>query len=266
MLRRIALGFLLALLVAMPVSVQAEDVEFKTKFSWKGETFTESINGLLFRPDGDGPFPAVVLLPACGGYSKPHVAETWPKFLTGNGFATLTVSNYESRGFRRCNQWRPRGQRRMAIVHDSYGALDYLAKLPYIDGNRVAVTGFSEGANAINLFMYGRSVQKNGEPNFKAAISFYGRCNRLRRYSKDDIPLMQIVPEHDVSRTERCISMGKATDMNVQVLKGAYHGFDQPEIAFMKEDSNGNEMLYDENATKKSQELVKNFLAKHLGK
>ena len=185
----------------------------------------------------------------------------------------LSVSNFRSRNYDSCHDWQPRNRRRIGILHDSYSALNYLAKLPYVDGNRVAVMGLSEGANAINVFMFGRFMEKKDEPKFKAAISFYGRCGRLRRYSRQvkrtgkfNIPLMQIVPEFDEKIVDKCISIKGTPGIDVHVLKGAYHAFDQRDFHEEEYDQIGNKMLYNEAATKKSQKLVQNFLAKYLEK
>lgn len=247
------------------LDAQSKEIKFESKFFGDGNNSTQDIEALLFKPDGDGPFPAVVILPTCGDISE-HVSEDWPDFLVDNGYAVLTVSNFHSRGFRHCLQWRNRNQRRVGIVHDAYNALKYLVNLSYVDKEHTAVMGFSEGANAINLVMFRQARWRNHVPQFKTAISFYGRCNRLDGYTKDEVPLMQIVPELDEQRANLCIRMGKTTDMDVQVLQGAYHAFDKPEITSEIEDGMGNVMLYDGEATRKSQGLVKDFLAKHMAK
>ncbi len=60
-----------------------------------------TISGLLAKPPGDGPFPAVVLLHTCGGL-QPHVITDWPDYLTGLGYVTLSVDSFSPRGIRRC--------------------------------------------------------------------------------------------------------------------------------------------------------------------
>jgi len=152
----------------------------------------------------------------------------------------------------------------MAITNDSYGGLNFLAKLPFVDSDRIAVIGFSNGANAINLVMYGEDEKKmDGGKQFKAAISFYGRCT-VSGHTDKSIPLMQIIPENDISRVENCINISDVKRIEYHVLKGAYHAFDVHRFTSKRTDPFGNIMLYDADATSKSRELVKEFLAKNL--
>ena len=80
---------------------------------------TQQISGQLYRPAGEGPFPAIVALHGCGNRS--HALDD---ALGGAVEADPPVDR----------------------VMDAYGALQYLAGLPFIDGDRIAVLGFSQGA------------------------------------------------------------------------------------------------------------------------
>lgn len=228
-----------------------------------GDNHADTISGQLFKPNGKGPFAAVVLLHSCGGVSQ-RFTHDWPNYLTGLGYAVLTVDSLGPRNVTSCKDLRPRYLRNWYVAKDAYGALDYLSRLPNIDGNRVAVIGFSSGANAINLVMYPTEIRKEGGRQFRAAIAFYGRCSQIGGFKKDYVPLMQIVPELDVQRADTCIAL-KGTGIDVQVLKGAHHAFDNPYIS-AKYDSNGNWMTYDAKAAEKARKITKSFLAKFIGR
>ena len=138
---------LLSVLAACATGVSFQNVKLGTD-----DQKTQRVSGLLFKPEGTGPFPAVVLLHTCGGI-KPHVTRHWPDYLTGLGYAVITVDTFGSRSFERCPvplSWREVYQK---MTRDAYGALDYLASLPDVDGTRIAVMGFSLGANAINNYL-----------------------------------------------------------------------------------------------------------------
>lgn len=106
----------------------------------------ERVSGLLSKPEGQGPFPTVVILHTCGGFTS-HVSQDWPSYLSGLGYVVLSVDTFGSRGYARCpNPY----MARQPYVKDAYGALDYLANQPFVDRNRIAVMGFSMGANHIN--------------------------------------------------------------------------------------------------------------------
>ncbi|MBT3331873.1 MAG: prolyl oligopeptidase family serine peptidase [Rhodospirillaceae bacterium] len=263
MRRGIRVVFLAATILAVAACVSA-GLRFPSAKIYPSDTDTKNIHGLLFKPDNPGPSsPAVVLLHHCGGMTG-LVTEDWPSYLSSLGYVVLTIDSYGSRGVQRCTR-KNYFQTRTNMVKDAYGALEALAKLPYVDGNRVAVIGFSEGANAINQRIIAFELDRKEELQFKAAISFYGRCNNMLSYSKDDMPLLQIIPELDVQRASTCIMAGKRTDMEYLLLMGAYHSFDDIRSSG-RIDSWGNQMLYDTAATDKAREATKIFLARHLKK
>jgi len=222
------------------------------------------ITGTLVRPEGAGPFPAVVLLHTCGGV-KPHVQVDWPNYLAGLGYASLTVDSFGSRGLGPCgNALHPaeRGPKTAAyreITRDALGALDYLATQPFIDANRIAVAGFSLGANVINSFLIHQPKRLGN--NFAAAIGFYGRCHDLRRYPRPQTPLMEIAGELDTPHVDSCRAVASMVD--VHVLPGAYHSWDDPSSS-NRYGQAGELMRYDATATERSRELVRDFLNRHL--
>ena len=220
----------------------------------------QRVSGLLFKPMGKGPFPAVVLLHTCGGLG-PHVTEHWPNYLTGLGYAVMTVDSFGSRGFDRCPIPLSWSAIYREMTWDAFGSLDYLASLPDVDGNRIAVMGFSLGANAINNDLIPRPVRASGGLDFKAAIALYGRCDRI--WTKISIPLMEIVGDKDIFHFNSCRDVGKYHRVDMHVLPGAHHSFDSPGARGYEK--NGMLMQYSASATKKARELTKAFLAKHLG-
>ena len=57
----------------------------------------ETIEGHLYVPAGDGPFPAVVLAHGCGGY-KDQQTPFWATRLVGAGYAVFSVDSFRPRG------------------------------------------------------------------------------------------------------------------------------------------------------------------------
>ena len=87
----------------------------------------------------------------------------------------------------------------------------------------------------------------------------------MSRYNKEDIPLLLIVPEHDDQLAPTCIALGNMrVDIEMHVLKGAYHGFDRSSTTRSYDDA-GNVMQGSSSATKEAQELTKEFLNRYIG-
>jgi len=189
------------------------------------------------------------------------VTKDWPEFLTGLGYVVLSFDSYAARGYSSCTEF---STWRYEQAADAYAALDYLQTLPFVDGKRVAVFGFSAGGFAINDSIVAGNFGANEKHQFTAAVSFYAGCARLDRYSERDLPLMQIAAELDRHLVGACQVWGRKTPMEVHVLKGAYHAFDQPQIETFKYDAAGNPMQYSWVATLRARELAKEFLARHL--
>ena len=52
-----------------------------------GSGSTQQINGFLAKPEGNGPFPAVILLHTCGGVEN-HTKRVWPDALKQKDYVT----------------------------------------------------------------------------------------------------------------------------------------------------------------------------------
>ena len=256
MLRRLTsmlvIGSLSLMLAACQTTVSFPDAPLDN------DPATPAISGVMAKPAGSGPFPAVVMLPSCGGL-KPHLDAGWPAYFASLGYAVLAVDIFGSRGYGPC----PNAVMGSStfFVKDAYGALDYLTKQPFIDANRVAVIGFSVGADHINKALIPWRVRKPGQPDFSAAVAFYGECGEIGPYPEGSIPLMQVIAENDF------YSVSCKTNMNprieVHILAGAYHAFDVP--GARGQSWEGTTLLYSASATNEAREYTRAFLKKHLG-
>lgn len=185
----------------------------------------------------------------------------WTSYLNSIGYAALAVDTFGARGYGRCPN--PIWSASTFFVKDAYGALDYLAKQPFIDASRIAVIGFSVGADHINNSLIPWRVRGPGERDFKAAIAFYGRCRSIGSYPEGSIPLMEVIAEGDKDTYSKgCGNLNSRIE--VHMLAGAHHAFDSLEYSG-KTDGAGNRMFYSGSATTKAREYTKAFLQKHLG-
>ena len=117
---------------ASSFSIQDPPVKFEEGLSELG-TFSGLANK-TFKPEGAGPYPAVVIGHTCGGVGIAHVRMRARELLAA-GFAVVTTDSYVPRGISNC-----RGQSKVDTRHqaiDAYGALRHLRRNPMIDGQRI---------------------------------------------------------------------------------------------------------------------------------
>jgi len=232
-----------------------------------GSGSTQQINGLLAKPEGNGPFPAVILLHTCGGVEN-HTKRVWPDALKQKGYVTLTVDSFGSRGLGKCPNALVSGgtAAMLQLSEDAFGGLDYLAGLAFVDRERIAVVGFSLGGWVIKDGILAYTLARpQGANRFKAAVSLYGGCGSYFRAFNGSYPfhLLEIAGEKDVRILQGCRTV-KNPEFEMRVLPGAYHAWDQEDATTIRPDVVGNPRLYDYRATEESERIVLEFLAKNL--
>lgn len=220
------------------------------------------IAAALAKPDGNGPFPAVVLLHSCGGVMD-HLHD-WSRFFTERGYAVLMVDTFGSRGLGRCpNGVHSSTLAQVEMVSDAYGALDYLAARPEIAADRIYVMGFSLGGWAVRT-MASREPLSRANRRFRAGIALYDGCQGYGE--RMTFPTMVVIGTLDGRDFNSCASAAKhapSADLEVEILEGAYHAFDQNVGTTIRTDVGGRPMLYDPRAHRKARELVEAYLQRH---
>jgi dienelactone hydrolase len=149
------------------------------------------ISGWLYRPDGNGPFPAIVLAHTCAGVNQ-HT-ETWAKRLVGWGYVVLAPDSFGPRGVNQvCTKGTVvSGNTRVA---DVAGALDFLNSLSFVQRGNIGLIGHSHGG-----WTTVRAVQKGfglAERGLKAAVAYYPLCWAAFDGGVD-VPLLILIGDKD---------------------------------------------------------------------
>jgi dienelactone hydrolase len=128
----------------------------------------------VWKPAGDGPFPALVIVHSCGGL-KPQIA-LWRREAVARGYVAFVIDAFSSRGSPNCRPSAPIPMTRG--VKDVLDAAAHLATLPVVDKARIATIGFSWGGMAAMLTgspTYAADVAPGRDP-LAAAVSLYAAC------------------------------------------------------------------------------------------
>jgi len=235
----------------------------------RGETpsqLPDPIEGYLSKPDGAGPFPAVIYLHGCGGLTN-RTRHRVADLMTGWGYVVLAVDSFATRGVANaCDRSMPSRQ------GDAWGALTYLSSLGFVDPERIAIVGASQGGNVglelasthpVDLFAIPEG------PKFRALVAYYPWCSIASDHLT--IPTLILIGEvDDWSSARECEDWmqrraGKGAPVKLVVYPGAHHDFDNPGLAdglrlF------GHWLKYDADAAQRSVNEMHDFLQARFAK
>jgi acetyl esterase/lipase len=126
----------------------------------------------LYQPDGDGPYPAVILMHGCGGLQPPvrDAMRTHAEYLVGHGFVALVLDSFGPRengdGWV-CKTFDRLMAARRYRKNDALDALKYLQSLAIVDDTNLFQMGQSNGGSvAIRLAQL-------DAPAFRARSAYY---------------------------------------------------------------------------------------------
>ena len=111
----------------------------------------EEIPATLMKPEGPGPFPAVVIMHDCSGLGprSSGAPSRWARELFRRGYFIVIPDSFTTRGHAAgvCTDPSPSRAEVSPFrrVRDAYAALAYVRTLPYVDGSRVGLMGGSHG-------------------------------------------------------------------------------------------------------------------------
>jgi dienelactone hydrolase len=144
----------------------------------------------LMKPAGDGPFPAVVLAPGCGGfhdqYSTP-VFDQYRKRLVEAGFVVVNVDFTKGHDIPACasktsfliTQWE--------YSKDILSAVADLKKNSFIDPARINLLGWSYGGGAaLNALAL---AEEQPEVKIKSVVAYFPYCATVRPW-RQRVPVL----------------------------------------------------------------------------
>jgi dienelactone hydrolase len=237
--------------VLMPTFAAAEErVTFPSLDGALAGGKATTIDARLYRPRGDGPFPAVVGMHGCSGMFvssgrrrgsvSGNYAE-WGERLSAAGYVVLLPDSYGPRGLAEVCSAKDREALSRARPYDAYGALLWLQQQSFVAANRVALLGWSHGGGTVM-----RSIDAKAEARpaklphggFRAAVAFYPGCpdptKKSGRDWRNSAPLLILIGgAEDWTPVQPCRNLAAATakrgdDVTLHVYDGAYHAFDSP--------------------------------------
>jgi dienelactone hydrolase len=198
------------------------------------------LHGILFRPEGAGPFPSVVALHGCeslidrSGKMGSHLSD-WGERLAAAGLAVLFPDSFGSRGLRaQCRVSERKVRSEHERVADADAALRWLQGEPWTIKDRVSLMGWANGGVASLWAVRPHALPRDAVPDFRSAVAFYPGCRRLSELAwSARIPTLILVGKaDDWSPPAPCEQMvagarGRSALASLVAYPGAYHEFDR---------------------------------------
>jgi len=224
------------------------------------------LTGYLRRPNGAGPFPGVVLVPACGRFGD-SVDRTCGETLSSWGYVALTLDIFTAHGMSDPTACRFSAAR-PELAEDAHRGLDLLIERKLLDVRRGFIIGFGQGGSLAFAAVGRDGVVPNAKHRFRAAVALYPPCGDVKGVMA---PTLVMVGARDERTLDGCRKMAAGEDdmgisrqpdagapIQLVVLPGAYAGFDIP--AFQKPANfYGLHLEYSKAATDDAKEVLRQF-------
>ena len=270
--------------VLLRASSQAPDLEFPAQPS--SLSSFDAPRMAIFKPQGDGPFPGLVLFHQCAGLGigrRPNQSMlNWAREAVSQGYAVLLIDSLGPRGVDTVCFGPKAGVNFPRGVKDAFQAAEHLRKFDFVDQKRIALAGYSWGAMVGVLASSKRwgATLAPGE-RFIAAVSFYPGCRTIMAQAGTpyqivqpdiDRPILVLMGELDnETPASECVAkLGTAKTSGAPVEWYVYpqttHCWDCRQLdGRSKVDVRGNHVTYhyDENVTRDSAKRMFEFLEKN---
>ena len=181
-------------------------------------------------------YPVIILVHGSGGVSG--YVDDWAQVINKLGVAVFILDSFTGRGLYKVNNDQSQ-LGRLAMIIDSYRALDLLAKHERVDPKKIALMGFSRGGQVTLYSSLKRFHRLHGSQNeFSGYIAFYPSC--ITQYKDDknivDKPVRIFHGSADnYNPVETCRDYvkslsAKGNDIVLNEYKNAHHVYDYKKL------------------------------------
>jgi dienelactone hydrolase len=251
----VLLGPWLAIAVPLPETVGFTSADANTR-----------LVGYLWKPAGNGPFPAVVMLHGrAGSYSASSKGvfdattltqrhKAWGEFWAERGYLALHVDSFATRGHAQGFPPHSYAGRPSAVSEqtvrplDAYGALDYLRGRGDVVADRVGVQGWSNGGMTLLAALGAGTpgiVNPTPQTGFRAGLALYPGCREQEKQNYlPYAPVLMLLAADDQevspAACQHVAERARVHGGNIEfvIYAGAQHSFDDPGSRKQASDAN----------------------------
>lgn len=209
-------------------SFASEFIKFEATKPYKSKKVM--LRGELYKPEGAGPFPTVVLMHGCGGWQNAvrTALSSYAELLVGDGFAVLNLDSFGPRrnsGGQVCASFNKLKEAREYRTTDAFDAMRYLKAQSFVDSENIFLMGQSNGGSvAINV------ANSNSEKaRFRAVVAFYPWCGAFGGRNVDLSSALMVLggAKDDWVPPQFCSEVvSNGEKLEVTIYPNAPHSFD----------------------------------------
>lgn len=214
-------------LVGCKTTAGPELVRYPTT-AFPGGSSPVDITSELYKPEGDGPFPAVILLHGSAGLRQHH--RDWAGKLVAWGYVVILPDSFSPRGFGKISTETSKVLP-ATRVSDIMGAAEVLKQKPYVQKDRLALLGFSHGGWTTMAAI--QSKYRLTDLGIRGAVAYYPLCS-ARADGDLSMPTLVLIgekdtwtPPHLCRELQASRNLKRPNLLRVEYYPGAYHSFDE---------------------------------------
>ena len=191
-----------------------------------------ALAGLLAKPAGPGPFPAIVAMHGCAGLwtgsGQVSAREAdWSQRLVEAGYAVLLPDSFRPRGLGALCNDRDRSLTPRERALDALGAADWLSSQSFVAKGRIGLLGWSNGGSTV--------LHVAGSPEaraFHAIVAFYPGCRLILKAgwrAQAPTTILHGLAD-DWTPAAPCEALAGQGGASFIGYAGAFHNFDHPNL------------------------------------
>lgn len=182
------------------------------------------------QPQGSGPFPTVLIVPGCSGFSHPRAPNAYASYierLKDLGHAVFVVDYVSAEGISdACG-----GRLSSAQVSEYVSAAtSYCATLPFVNRDQIRIIGWSLGGGGLLSAL--DTIEAQRIP-IRGALALYPVCRDVQPWRSQARTVILLGGLDNIQPPEICQQLVERVPTGRVVLRlyqGAHHGFDWSEL------------------------------------
>jgi len=228
-------------------------------------------NDGVYLPEGEGPFPTVLLFHGCGGV-RLSMSE-WATAFREAGFAAIVVDSMKGRGLVERDVCSGRALLGSERAGDVLVSIADARRLPFVDPERIVLAGWSHGGWSIMDLMAMdpphelphnlASLPEGGLDGVMGIVLVYPYCGfgaRAKGWPRAVPTLFILAGSDSVANPAPCLEVAQELDaaghdVRVKVYPGIDHAFDQHDLP------PESHLVYQPEQTRDAREQVLAFLS-----